>query len=132
MPKELRQKPLTGAGHRQHPGSLRKNSNSSTKREAHEFTRAAKSLKICPRFSACGVLFAPSTSSSATSEAVPYSKRFRRPFLVKQNRDPIHPGRIRRIARIASADGKLANAWIPERKQRTGRQHFRTAFGVGD
>ena len=33
----------------------------STKREEHEFTRAVKSLKMCPRFTAGGVLIAPST-----------------------------------------------------------------------
>src|SRR5579863_2758176 len=50
---------------------LRKNSLASGFREGHEFTRAAKSLKLCSRFSARGELLALSTSFSATSEAVP-------------------------------------------------------------
>src|SRR5208282_4116743 len=42
--------------------SLRKNSDSDGVRKGHEFTRAAKSLKMCPRFSARGELF-PQASS---------------------------------------------------------------------
>jgi hypothetical protein len=40
-------------------------------REGHEFTRAAKSLKLCPRFSARGDLLALSASFFAASSIVP-------------------------------------------------------------
>jgi len=52
---------------------LQKNSDFTRKREGHEFTLAATSLKICPRFSAGGVLSAASaicfSAHSLTSAA---------------------------------------------------------------
>src|SRR6266496_884634 len=50
---------------------LRKNSDSLGFWEGHDFSRAVKSSKICSRFSARGVLFAPSTTFSAACSAVP-------------------------------------------------------------
>ena len=46
-------------------------------REGHDFSRAVKSLKMYPRFSARGALFAPSTTFSATSSAVPLEPAIR-------------------------------------------------------
>src|SRR5208282_2278791 len=51
---------------------------------------------------------------------------------VEKNRDPIHSGWIRRIARIAGADCKLANARVAQQPQGAWRQHSGTALGVGD
>jgi hypothetical protein len=44
-------------------------------REGHEFTRAAKSLKLCPRFSARGELLALSASFSSASSGVPQTAK---------------------------------------------------------
>jgi hypothetical protein len=40
--------------------------------EGHDFSRAVKLLKMRPRFSACGVLFAPTTSFSQSVEALDF------------------------------------------------------------
>src|SRR6266496_6143356 len=50
---------------------LRKNSDSRGFWEGHDFSRAVNSLIMCSRFSARGVLFAPSTTFSAACSAVP-------------------------------------------------------------
>ena len=46
---------------------VRKNSNPSEGWEGHDFSRAVKSLKMCPRSSARGLLPALSVTSSAAS-----------------------------------------------------------------
>jgi len=51
-------------------------------------------------------------------------------LLVEKNRDPVRPRRIRRIARVASADRKLAPPLVAQQTQRPLRRHFRTALRV--
>src|ERR1039458_6978967 len=54
-------------------------------------SRAVKSLKMCPRFSVCGVLFAPSTTFSASCSAL--GKSYKRGCQVK-NTFPCRNARI--------------------------------------
>src|SRR6266403_24784 len=49
---------------------------------------------------------------------------------VKKNRDPVSPGRIRRTARVAGADRKLASPRIPQHPQRGLREYLRMALRV--
>jgi len=48
---------------------VRKNSNPSEGWEGHDFSRAVKSLKMCPRFSARDVLSTSTTFSASCSAA---------------------------------------------------------------